>query len=72
MSKPIGISLSMIDGIPRYQVTPRDRVADQIWDAVREAINANMTPDQFKSEAAEAWTHHLKDDAEYARKELSR
>lgn len=70
--KPLGIGLSVDvqTGSLRYFVTPIDRVADQIWDAVREAILANMTPDQFKREAAEAWKHHLAEDAKDASKTL--
>lgn len=68
MSKPLGVSLAVdADGNARMFVTPSDRVADQIWDAVREAINANMTPKQFLSECEDAWQHHLKQDGEYAR-----
>lgn len=67
MSKPLGVSLTVDAGRnPRMFVTPSDRVTDQIWDAVREAINANMTPKQFLSECEDAWQHHLKQDAEYA------
>ncbi len=72
MPKPPGLSMSMVGGLPRFQVTPIDRVTDQIWDAVREAINSNMTPQQFKCEAADAWESHLKEDAKDAAKELNK
>jgi hypothetical protein len=69
--KPLGISCVLDENrLPRMFVTPIDRVSDQIWDAVREAINANMTPDQFKHEASEAWQHHLAEDAKDAAKEF--
>lgn len=70
--KPLGIGIKLSDGIPCYYATPINRIVDQIWDAVREAINANMTPDQFKREVAEAWASHLREDAKYAQQELLR
>lgn len=70
--KPPGIGLTMTGGVPHFYVTPIDRVADRIWDAVRDAIDANMQPEQFKREVIAAWRSHLKDDAERAAKELSR
>lgn len=63
MGKPFGIAM-LTNGT--MMVRPSDRVSDQIWDAVREAINANITPDQFKREAAQAWEHHLSEDAKHA------
>lgn len=68
--KPQGIDIALRNGVPCFVVSPIDRVGDQIWDAVREAINANMPPEQFKHEVAQAWSHHLKRDAEAAMKEL--
>jgi hypothetical protein len=68
--KPLGIGIGLKDGVPCFYVTPINRVTDQIWDAVREAINANMLPEQFKREVAEAWNWHLQEDAKAATKEL--
>lgn len=67
VSKPLGIGLAITDGALTFRVSPIDRVADCIWDAVREAITANMTPEQFRAEVVEAWEHHLREDAAYAR-----
>ena len=68
--KPLGIGLSIKDGVPCFYSSPRDRVADHIWDTVRDAINAGVTPDQFKRETASAWKQHLQDDSIQAEKEL--
>jgi hypothetical protein len=70
--KPPGIDIRLRDGIPCFVVSPLDKVADTIWDAVREAINANMLPEQFKREVAEAWRWHLEEDAKEAVKILSK
>lgn len=70
--KPQGIGIAASGGGLHYYVTPIDHVADRIWDAVRDAIDANMTPEQFKREAAQAWVQHLQDDAKAAAKELSK
>jgi hypothetical protein len=40
---------------------------DAIWDAVEVAIAENMTPEQFRHEAADAWEQRLHDDAKHAR-----
>ena len=68
--KPLGIGIGASDGALHFFVRPIDRTVDQIWDAVREAINTNMLPEQFKREVADAWEYHLKEDAKWARKEL--
>ena len=73
MSKPLGLSMQIdTNGMPRMNVSPSDRVTDLIWEAVREAINANMLPSVFKRESALAWEHHLREDGKDALKELSR
>lgn len=73
MSKPLGIGIGIDStGTPRLFVTPINRVTDQIWDVIREAINANMTPQQFKNEVIEAWTYCLKEDIKAATDELSK
>lgn len=48
MGKPLGMD-------PFLRVTPIDRVADNIWDAVEAAQSAGWTPKQFINEAKEAW-----------------
>lgn len=68
--KPLGIGLGLRDGVPCFYVTPINRVTDQIWDAVRDAICANMTPEQFKTEVIQAWQHHLAEDAKDVAKVL--
>lgn len=70
--KPLGIGIGLNDGVPVLRMSPINRTVDHIWDSVREAINANMTPEQFKREVAEAWASHLKEDAKEAQRELSR
>lgn len=67
MSEPnkLGIGL-MSDGTPVYMVRPRNSAVDHIWDAVEDAITANMTVEQFKRIAAEAWTDTLQKHAKWA------
>ena len=66
MSKPLGIGLALHGGALTFAVQPIDRVADRIWDAVRDAINAGMSPERFRQESKEAWQHCLTEDATYA------
>lgn len=47
------------------------RVEDKVWDAVREAIDAGWTPQQFRYEIADAWEEHLRDDAKAAKRALA-
>lgn len=71
--KPNGLAMTLDStGMPRLTPTPIDRATDQIWEAVREAISANMTPERFKSEVVQAWAYVLKEDADYATKVLSK
>lgn len=62
--KPLGVTADLRVRMP-------SRAEDMIWEAVREAINDGMTPEQFKSEAAEAWQECLKEDGKHAAKTLS-
>jgi N-acetylglucosamine kinase-like BadF-type ATPase len=68
--RPLGIGLAVADGALTFRVQPIDRAADRVWDAVREAIDAGMTPERFRSEAAEAWEHHLTEDGKHAAETL--
>jgi len=68
--KPLGIDIVLSGGVPVFRMSPIDRTTDRIWDAVREAINANMTPEQFKQEVIQAWKYHLEEDIKHAIKEL--
>lgn len=70
MSKPLGIGLSMESGVPHMFVTPINRVTDLIWDAVQEALCANMTPEQFRREASQAWQHYLREEQKAAESEF--
>jgi hypothetical protein len=73
MSKPSGISLTLDSyGDLRMRVTPTDRVADKIWEAVEEAIDAGMEPRAFRNEVVAAWEHELRERAKRAVKELGR
>ena len=69
--KPLGVGIAMGSDGPRLYCTGPDRVTDQIWDAVREAIYAKITPEQFRREAAQAWSHYLGEDAKDAVKILN-
>ena len=70
--RPPGIDIALRNGVPCFVVSPIDKTVDRIWDTVREAINANMLPEQFKHEVAAAWKWHLEEDAKAAMKELSK
>lgn len=56
MGKPLGISLSMVGGLPRMRATQSDLVTDEIWDAVESARNAGWDIRQFINEAKQAWS----------------
>lgn len=47
-------------------VTKPSKVEDAIWEAVELAIDNGWTPEQFKSELADAWAERLRDDAKRA------
>ena len=57
--KPPGLEFRAVPGSIIMRVTPVDRVADKIYDAVQDAILAGWTPARFKREAAEAWDYEL-------------
>lgn len=64
MSKPPGVQFGVnADGL-YLRVTPSDRVADAIYNAVEEALDAGWTVERFRREAAECWRLHLKARAE--------
>ena len=71
MSKPSGISLGINgNGLPTMRVTPISRAEDAIWNAVQEAVDAGMTPTQFKREVIQAWDEELRASAKRTMKEL--
>lgn len=73
MSKPNGIALRFgQDGMPSLRMVSISRADDAIWDAVEYAIREGMTAEAFKSEAANAWRHVLKQVADDAVKELNK
>ena len=63
MSKPYGLTALL-------QVTTPNRATDAIWDAVEMAIEAGVTPLEFKREVVQAWHHALREKAKAAEKEL--
>jgi len=56
MSKPYGLTATM-------QVIRPSRAEDKIYEAVQEAICANMTVTDFIKEAREAWAYELREQA---------
>jgi hypothetical protein len=54
--KPLGLTAA-------FQVVKPTRAQDAIWNAVEESQDANMTVQEFISEAREAWEARLKDHA---------
>jgi hypothetical protein len=69
MSAPNKLGMDLVDGVPCFAVRPRNSSVDRIWEAVEDAINAGMTVEQFKREAAEAWADTLKKHADWAAKD---
>jgi len=63
--KPTGLDMMLNVKMP-------SRAEDAIWEAVREAINANWTPEQFRIEVASAWEDALRDDAKHAQQVFSK
>lgn len=55
MSKPCGISMNMLGGMPSMLVTMPTTTENAIWDAVEAAADSNTTPDDFMREVREAW-----------------
>lgn len=70
--KPAGIDIAVSDGALVFRVSPSDRVADKIWEAVQDAVCANWTPEQLKREFAAAWEHEHTELAKQGAKILSR
>ncbi len=72
--KPNGLNVLLTENgpwiTPTLQVTPIDRVADKIWDAVQEARDAGWDLHTFKKEVIEAWEHEVKSDAKEEIKNL--
>lgn len=66
MSKPPGIALRIgLDGLPSMSVRHSTRAEDAIWDAVEEALNYNMSADEFIAEARAAWAEAMKNRARW-------
>jgi hypothetical protein len=63
--KPLGMTAA-------FQVTRPTPAEDAVWEAVQRAIDAGMTPRQFRLEAAEAWEHLLREAGKAAADELSK
>ena len=63
MSKPAGIYMALSGKTVLMGITPTDRIADKVWEAVQEAICGGWTVQRFKNESAQAWEHELKERA---------
>lgn len=69
--KPTGISFGLDSaGDLHVGVTRSSRAEDAVWAAVEEAIDAGMTPERFKREAAQAWEETLRQRGKDAATEL--
>lgn len=66
MSKPHGIAMSIVDGVPRMGVTFPTHAEDKVWDAVENAIDAGWDVERFRRECREAWSQTLKTRAKWA------
>jgi len=71
--KPNGLSMRVSEsgGIGCAVSTP-SKVEDAVWEAVELAIESGWTPQQFKTEIADAWREKLNDEAKHAVSVLSR
>jgi hypothetical protein len=59
MPKPLGIEM-LLDpnsGSIGMKVAPMDRIADDIWDVVEAALDANWTLEKFRNEAMACWKY---------------
>ncbi len=70
--KPTGVHLTLRNGYPSLAVSTPNRAIDAIWDAVREARLAGLSVQQFRSEAAEAWEHDIRDEIKSTRAEWAK
>ena len=61
MPKPLGVQLTRGPSGIGMRVTPIDRTADIIWDAVEEAQMAGWTAKQFLAEVKDAWVDARRD-----------
>ncbi len=71
MGKPSGIHLGMTSRGPVLSVTAISRAQDAIWNAVQEAVDGGMTPEQFRREVVQAWAEELKREKDRVLKVLS-
>jgi hypothetical protein len=72
MGKPLGLGIRISNGALCYGVTPIDRVADAIWDAVSDAQIAGWTAKQFIDEVKDAWEQARKEELKAELAEISR
>ena len=56
MPKPLGMD-------PFFRVIQPTSVQDAVWEAVEQAIDAGMTVEQFRREAADCWAEKLRQKA---------
>jgi hypothetical protein len=59
--KPNGIALGIGPTGPTLSVTKSSHWEDQLWDAVREAVEAGVEPKGFVAEMRQAWKETLED-----------
>jgi len=59
--KPLGIEMTYGNSGLGMCVTKPNTAVDSIWQAVEDAIDANMTPQQFMSEVRKAWDQSRRD-----------
>lgn len=64
--------MALSDGALHMFVRPIDRVEDQIFDAVRDAVEAGWTPKAFLQSVREAWAYKLDEDKKAAMEALRR
>jgi hypothetical protein len=62
--KPYGVTADL-------RVVRPTRTEDAIWEAVEAAIDEGLTPEQFKAEAAQAWSEILHERARSAARVLT-
>lgn len=70
--KPTGLGLTVTESGIGFAVRRPSKVEDAVWEAVEMAIAAGWSPEQMRSEVADAWREKLRDEAKYAFDVLSR
>lgn len=67
MSKPLGVAMTLSQGIPSLRVTRPDRWMDMAWELAEEARAAHVPIEHVIDELRDAWAQSLEDEAKEVR-----